>query len=311
MRNTIAVAVVLALGSLVSCKDQPVEQDQQPLVPPPAEPFSVDRVNELGWEKFAEVLAALVVDPYVTLAELNEDTMLFNDAFRLVDKSRVQTIEHTIPWDSLVEKLPKVIPDHDRAVAFHYGMEGGKFHLGWSYRYVDQAQNSQNRYDMTDPGNEIHEMVAGAVKTVPKDDWIWKYQLDPAVDSYFNDIEINRLVEGSTTNHWDPVNASDVNSCTFLWEDRLWELMNDNRPEFPNTKRLHLVVNCSATWRMGSDAKNHLYHTLCAHLRIIPAAGPIRNLISNTPHGQNDGRYYMRGANYGNLCPIRCNEMQK
>ena len=278
---------------------------------------SADFLNGVAWEAYGAMYDSFATHPEVDSTRLAETRALFNTCFRVKPGASLQKVQHEIPWSELLSILPAA-EGRDRVVVFHYGLVAPKFHLGLSTRRMDRMPTN-GLYPLQRTDLKIYEWGSTGRVDHVEDDWVREHQTGANGRSYFTKVEINRLVEGEDQAHWDDVGVGDVNAYMLPWEKRLALLYDHNSSLFANKEQyLSLVITCTAEWRPEPDdagRTRHVKHTLTAHLRLRePGSDPnvpkITDLIDGQIHPGQE-LYFMRGADYGNLCPVRCNHYQE
>lgn len=243
----------------------------------------------------------------VTKAQLDSARTFFAYCFRDEPGVPLTSTSLEVPWSQLTAHLPAPVAGHDRAVLFHYGLNAPAIQLAWSYRTVARDTNADGLHNLDYTDLQAYAWVGGASAVATEDDWVWDHQQKPDGRTYFNAVQINRLQQGDLKDHWDDVRSYDANACLLLWEKELKRMYDDNAGQFAGKEAdVYLVVDCTAEWREDSGHTGpYIAHTLTTHLRLKEKDKPAVDLISNDPELPTRP-YYNRGADYGNLCPVRC-----
>lgn len=265
----------------------------------------------LTWNDLAERYNAYAVGNVVTARELRDTKNLFTYCFRKDEGVLYKDTAVAVPWGSIVGTMPPVVAGRTRVLEFHYGAYESAFHMGWAWRYMSDEPNPWSFFplipvDGTVDG-KIHEWRDGALTSTPMGTWLKTYQTSNAGHSYFSEGEINRLRRSDQNDHWfDLSEEHDTRSYLLHWEDRLQRLYDDNQELYAGKEDfLELMVHCTADWRMDSGVEK-VCHTVTVHLRINEPGQPVVDLI--TDDAVDPARPYRNhGADYGNLCPDRCN----
>lgn len=307
--------LAVAIVALAGCDRPQTPQapaHEEAIAPAEAETKSLELLDNPGWEAFDARIASIAGTPAITYDDLKYGKVLFRGCFRSNPGQPITRDSVEIPWSEFIRDLPPAAAGIDRAVFVHYGLNSPALHLGWSFRLVSENRNIYGYYDMTHPvPHRIYEWEDGARTTTSYDTWIYNNQQRHNGRSYFSQAEVNRLVRGVSIDHWDDVRDGDTEACVLHWEERLQKLYDHNEPLFRGRENhLYLVVHSTGDFRLNTSGDEKMRHTIAVHLRIKEPNTPVVNLIGD---GQPDATYpfRMRGANYGNLCPVRCNEYER
>lgn len=317
MKTRCNIPLALLSAALLAACNAPSEPSpegaQRTAAPAPAAPapdsLSVPLLRTGGWAAFDSLYRYPSVR--VTSDELIAARDLFGQCFRQAPGVPLTSTSFEVPWSELTAHLPARVSGTDRAVLFHYGLDAPAMQLAWSYRTVAQAANNAGLHDLGYTDHRAYSWVGGAPAVATEDDWVWAHQQRPDGRTYFNAVQINRLREGDLQDHWDAVRSYDANACLLHWERELERMYTDNASQFTGRERyVYLVVHCTAEWREdGSHTGPYIAHTVTAHLRVQEPGRPAVDLITNAP--EDPARpFYNRGADYGNLCPVRCGAVE-
>ncbi|MCB0793629.1 MAG: hypothetical protein KDB88_02735 [Flavobacteriales bacterium] len=272
-------------------------------------------VASVGGEQTADSLYSHFASTiHVTAQELEVTKGWFNDYFRLNRNEAFPARQRfEIPWIEIEQRLPAEEAGKDRAIVFHHGLQDDSTRLGWSYRKISEDPDISGLYEVTPAENEIYEYVknedgSGQVVTMDMGSWEKKFQTKNTGKTYYGDVEIWRVTDWSKHHgYWDDVNeVADTKYTLLHWEDKMVPLHRDNSSAIGDRSTLKLVVHFTADRRTvpGQD-EEYIAHTETVHLN---ADG--RDLIGDDPVPA-ETPFLMHGANYGNLCPHRCERIER
>lgn len=222
-----------------------------------------------------------------------KDHFLVNGQDQMLD-----TLQH-FPFTQL-QALADGIKEELRFVVVHFGLDKGAMRYGFSFTYGEPRTPEEDkpmRYDYQLPIAEpTHILVASALITVDPEDWA-RYR-----SNYLADMQCKRTNGGSFV----ALGATDALRVILPWESEVLAMYETNT-QGAGTYRMvieSVSVEHEAETVGGKTSPAGFRHGVAFYVE-VEVQGNWERMLDDVPDPV--GVYKNKSADYGNLCPVRCN----
>lgn len=224
--------------------------------------------------------------------DLEKAIEAFDDSFSHATKGALLETRQAFSYEDLCV-LVDVLPQGNRLVIVHLGLEGAAMRYGFSF-VQGKPDGSGLSYDA--PGSPSHLLDQESFKSVSAAEWA------PYHQAYRDDIRVDRDGSGPVA-----LDKNDPRAVVILWDDEIDEMYQATTDSATGPFRL-VLSSVSLYHGDGDGGPEGQRHGVAFHVEERQAGG-WEPMLDDTDHPAS--AYAFKAADFGILCPPRCNHFQR
>jgi hypothetical protein len=246
----------------------------------------------------ASTKAASTNPGMLTRDEFDRAESDFDTHFKINGTGNIKNEWHSFGFAEL-QALVNMVPGEHRLVIVHYGLDGDKLRYGFSVVNGTPVPGQQLAFTYTPSPNPTHVLISTNFYAVGPGAW------NTLRSAYLENIKVRRTA-GPT---FEDLTATDALRVVIPWEDEILHMYAETTHEV------------SGNFRVALDSVS-MVHTAQTHEGRTSIAGYRHGVALYVEHEGVFGYtrmldnhvltiYKNKAADYGNLCPVRCNYYER
>lgn len=238
-------------------------------------------------------------DHLLTRDEFDRAESAFDEHFRIGGSAQIRYEWHSFLYSEL-EDLVSTVPGQHRLVVIHYGLEGDKLRYGFSIVEGTPVPGSGLAFSYTPSPDPTHILLETDFVEVDLGKWAALRQ------EYMDRVKVRRTA-GPV---FEDLLSTDALRVVIPWEDEIFLMFRETTNGIDDSFRVavdSVSLEHPAQEHEGLASPAGFRHGVAIYVERKSFFGWNR-MLDNDNHAT---IYKNRAADYGNLCPVRCNYYER